>query len=323
MSYIDKKDVINIILPRLNSAKPGSLEYQHLYSILKEVEGEMPKSNSILSNDKLLSERHLADAYMEYVKAITNINNQQERIQSIVQKALDNGIEISNISNHFVYRKDHGLFYRNSVQSSYFGVQIKIDPPSFSETIDGLLKQDYSYQDIGHLFVQLTNDATGFLKNLPKLEDTINNYMDNYFAFSEQFYEVLSEKSNDLKNEEDVKSISFKEYLLKLEDVFKKNGIQRCYCSDKFKDNVTNRLYIVLLPDTVLSKEFYDVLSEKSNDYTYTISLFMDRNVDMDWYTLYTSDFGLNYSNIDFDSEKENLNENDSIDKSECDEYEL
>lgn len=75
------------------------------------------------------------------------------------------------------------------------------------------------------------------------------------------------------------------------------------------------------LPDTVLSKEFYDVLSEKRNDYS--ISLFMDRNVDMDWYTLYTSNFGLNYNNIDFDTEKENLNENDSIDKSESDEYEL
>ena len=266
---------------------------------------------------------NLADTYMEYVKAATNINNQQEKIQSIVQKALDDGIEISNISNHFVYSKDHGLCYRSSMQSSYFAVQENFNPPSFSEAMDELLEQDYTYQDIEDFFNQLKIDATGFLKNLPKLEDTINNYMDNYFAFSKQFYEVLSEKSNDLKNEEDVKSISFKEYLLKLEDVFKKNGIQRCYCSDKFKDNVTNRLYIVLLPDTVLSKEFYDVLSEKSNDYTYTISLFMDRNVDMDWYTLYTSDFGLNYSNIDFDSEKENLNENDSIDKSECDEYEL
>lgn len=98
----------------------------------------------------------------------------QERIQSIVQKALDNGIEISNISNHFVYRKDHGLFYRNSVQSSYFGVQIKIDPPSFSETIDGLLKQDYSYQDVEDFFEQLNADANGFLKALPKLEEEID-----------------------------------------------------------------------------------------------------------------------------------------------------
>ncbi len=56
------------------------------------------------------------------------------------------------------------------------------------------------------------------------------------------------------------------------------------------------------LPDADLSKEFYDVLSEKRSDYT--ISLFIDRNVDMNWYTLYTSDSGLNYSNIDFDTEK-------------------
>lgn len=271
--------------------------------------------------ENIQSERHLADTYMEYVKAITNINNQQERIQSIVQKALDDGIEISNISNHFVYSKDHGLCYRSSMQSSYFAVQENFNPPSFSEAMDELLEQDCTYQDIEDFFNQLKIDANGFLKNLPKLEDTINNYMDNYFAFSKQFYEVLSEKSNDLKYEEDAKSISFKEYLLKLEDAFKKNGIQRCYCSDTFKDDATNHLYIVSLPYVEFSKEFYDLLSEKSNNYK--ISILPDRNVDMDWYTLYTSDLGLNYSNIDFDTEKENLNEKDSIDKSECDEYEL
>lgn len=308
MSYIDKKDVINIILPRLNSATPGSLEYQHLYSILKEVEGEIPKSNSVLSNDKLLSERYLADTYMEYVKAITNINNQQERIQSIVQKALDNGIEISDISNHFVYRKDHGLFYRNSVQSSYFGVQIKIDPPSFSETIDGLLKQDYSYQNTAHLFVQLTNDATGFLKNLPKLEEQID------LAIGDKHWKYNKQQDAEIESPE-VKNSSFKEYLSKLEDVFKKNGIQRCYCSDNFKDDTTNHLYIVSLPGAKFSKEFYDVLSERCNNYK--ISSFTDRNVDMDWYTLYASDLGLNYGHIDLSGDKED------VDKSDPDEYEL
>lgn len=320
MSSINKKDIEDIIMPRIECTIQGSLEQKRLQYILNELYGLFDH----LEEDEK-NERHLADAYMEYVKAITNINNQQERIQSIVNKAVENGLKISDVSDHFVYKKGSGLFYRNSEQSSYFAVQEKQDPPSFSEAMDELLKQDYSYQDIGHLFVQLTNDATGFLKNLPKLEDTINNYMDNYFAFSEQFYEVLSEKSNDLKNEEDVKSISFKEYLLKLEDAFKKNGIQRCYCSDNFKDDITNHLYIVSLPETKFSKEFYDLLSEKSN--SYKISILPDRNVDMDWYMLYTKDQGrLNYGNIDFSNDKEELNENDSIDKidkSECDEYEL
>ena len=297
---------------------PGSLEQNRLQYILNELYGLFDH----LEEDEK-NERHLADAYMEYVKAITNINNQQERIQSIVNKAVENGLKISDVSDHFVYKKGSGLFYRNSEQSSYFAVQEKQEPPSFSEAMNELLKQDYSYQDIQDFFEQLSIEANGFLKWLPKLEERVDFYED--LVTGDEHWEYMNQQNNIEVDNSKIKNNSFKEYLQRLEGVLKKNDVQRCYCADKFKDNVTNRLYIVLLPDTVLSKEFYDVLSEKSNDYTYTISFFMDmdRNVDMDWYTLYTSDLGLNYSNIDFDSEKENLNENDSIDKSESDEYEL
>lgn len=126
------------------------------------------------NNDPLLSERHLSDIYMEYVKATVNINNQQKRIQFIVQKALDNGINISDF-NHFVYKKDYGLlYYCNSMQSSYLAVQVKFNPPSFSKTMDKLLKQDYSYKDVKDFFEQLNTDANGFLKELPKLDEEID-----------------------------------------------------------------------------------------------------------------------------------------------------
>ena len=269
--------------------------------------------------ENIQSERHLADTYMEYVKAITNINNQQERIQSIVNKAVENGLKISDVSNHFVYKKGSGLFYRNSEQSSYFAVQEKQDPPSFSEAMDELLKQDYSYQDIQDFFEQLNIEANGFLEWLPKLEERVDYY--EGLVTGDEHCEYINQHSNTKVDDLEVKNRLFDEYLLKLEDAFKKNGIQRCYCSDTFKDDATNHLYIVSLPYAEFSKEFYNLLSEKSN--SYKISILPDRNVDMDWYTLYTSDLGLNYSNIDFDTEKENLNENDSIDKSECDEYEL
>lgn len=268
-----------------------------------------------LNKEEIKTVMELANSYMEYVKATVDINNQQDRIQSIVNKAVENGIKIPDVSDHFTYRKDHGLYYRSSAQSSYFAVQVKQDPPSFSEAINELLSQDYSYQDIKDFFEQLTNDANDLLTSLPKLEENID------LAIEDKHWKYNNQQNNIEVDNSKIKNNSFKEYLQRLEDVLKKNGIQRCYCADKFKDNVINRLYLVPLPDTVLSKEFYDVLSEKRNDYS--ISLFMDRNVDMDWYTLYTSNFGLNYSNIDFDTEKENLNENDSIDKSESDEYEL
>lgn len=318
MSSINKKDIEDIIMPRIECTIPGSLEQKRLQYILNELYGLFDH----LEEDEK-NERHLADAYMEYVKAITNINNQQERIQSIVNKAVENGLKISDVSDHFVYKKGSGLFYRNSEQSSYFAVQEKQDPPSFSEAMDELLKQDYSYQDIQDFFEQLSIEANGFLEWLPKLEERVDYY--EGLVTGDKYWKYNNQQNNIEVDNSKIKNNLFKEYLQRLESVLKKNDVQRCYCADKFKDNVTNRLYLVLLPDTILSKEFYDVLSEKSNDYTYTISFFMDmdRNVDMDWYTLYTSDLGLNYSNIDFDSEKENLNENDSIDKSECDEYEL
>lgn len=314
MSSINKKDIEDIIIPRMECTKQGSLEQKRLQYILNELYGLF---DHLKEDEK--NERHLADTYMEYVKAITNINNQQERIQSIVNKAVENGLKISDVSNHFVYKKGSGLFYRNSEQSSYFAVQAKQDPPSFSEAMDELLKQDYSYQDIQNFFEQLNIEANGFLEWLPKLEERVDYY--EGLVTEDEHCEYINQHNNTKVDDLEVKNSLFDEYLLKLEDAFKKNGIQRCYCSDNFKDDTTNHLYIVSLPETKFSKEFYDLLSEKSNNYK--ISILPDRNVDMDWYTLYTSDLGLNYSNIDFDTEKENLNEKDSIDKSECDEYEL
>lgn len=126
------------------------------------------------NKEEIKTVMNLADIYMEYVKATVDINNQQDRIQSIVNKAVENGIKISDVSDHFTYKKDHGLYYRSSARSSYFAVQVKQEPPSFSEAINELLSQDYSYQDIKDFFEQLTNDANDLLTSLPKLEENID-----------------------------------------------------------------------------------------------------------------------------------------------------
>lgn len=314
----------------------------------------------------------VTDLFIEYVFAMEDIKKQQDRINAVAQKIVDNNIDLSALSNHFEYSKEHGLLYKMLENSMPLAVQnLPKKTVSFSEALVDFEIAEYSYQEKENFIKGKRDEAKAFLKDFVVLEENVNrmtekklqevsilpgtsiksamstlkelsketgnicfakfneriitsdmSFNDAYikcvgFPFEESKKETVASGENVPKTHLSHTNTELSNYLEMLQQAFKTNGVTRCYCPRPFENNSNNRLYIVspesIKPDT----EFISLLSEKCCDYT--ILNKVDRNIDMDFYTLYTDRLGILTEAVDWYSDKAIGNKCENEDKEDFD----
>lgn len=131
--------------------------------------------NSLEFMQDLSDFSNLADLFIEYVFAMGNIKKQQDRINAVAQKIVDNNINLSALSSHFGYSKEHGLLYKMLENSMPLAVQnLSKKTVSFSDALVDFEIAEYSYREKENFIKERRDEAKAFLKDFPVLEENVN-----------------------------------------------------------------------------------------------------------------------------------------------------
>ena len=118
---------------------------------------------------------NLADLFIEYVFAMEDIKKQQDRINAVAQKIVDNNVDLSALSSHFGYSKEHGLLYKMLENSSPLAVQnLPKKTISFSDAMVDFEEAKYSYQEKENFIKGRRDEAKAFFKDFLVLEENVN-----------------------------------------------------------------------------------------------------------------------------------------------------
>ena len=124
---------------------------------------------------ELIDFNNLADLFIEYVFAMEDIKKRQDRINVVAQKIVDNNVDLSALSSHFGYSKEHGLLYKMLENSSPLAVQkLPKKTVSFSDALVNFEKAEYSYQEKENFLKGKRDEAKAFLKDFLVLEENVN-----------------------------------------------------------------------------------------------------------------------------------------------------
>ena len=117
----------------------------------------------------------LADIFLEYRLATEERLRQQDRINKVAQKIIDNKIDVSWQSPHFEYSQEYGLLYKMSENSFALAIQrTPQNPVSFAEVMKDLEIAKYSYQEKENFIRIRCDEAKAFLKDFDELEKMVN-----------------------------------------------------------------------------------------------------------------------------------------------------
>lgn len=117
----------------------------------------------------------LVSVFIEYRVATAERLRQQDRINKVVQKIIDNNLELSSLSNHFKFSGEYGLLYKMAENSFTISVQRPPKMPnSFAEVMRNLEIAKYSYQEKEDYIQMRCDEAEAFLKDFDELEKMVN-----------------------------------------------------------------------------------------------------------------------------------------------------